>query len=392
MIIWLLSDYDVSKYFAFNSFISRFSRLHPEVKIELKIKNRENMWKSFFNSLKDPKNYPPADIAEIPHTWTSIFAKLGLFMEVGHIFENFEPGEYPEFVKEGIFLDGTNYAFSVPLWLEIMTFQYRADMLKPVLKNRDVNFLSWEDFVSLCAEVGARNKRKDFYPLDNFNFSGAVSADEVLMCVLNRTDGYFSADSGNSGIMKDEVVAGVEDFLGLAAKKHMPLFQENFYEMGFLKAGLSAMAFSWRMPYEAGRERLCAAQFPQIRRKTNIGRSFNLAVSSSTERLEECRNFMKWLYTPENADYLCKTFRVFRPKKKDLTATLAGPRFKVYEDIYPSLRLTPNFPVYPTFEILFNNLLFESCLDIEKGGYSREALVKRLAVLKGEVDYLLSIY
>jgi len=390
MLIWILDDYNISKYSAFNNLINRFSKIYPEININFQIKSKKNMWQSIFNFLKFPNNNEIADIIEIPHNWTSLFSKLGAFMEIRYYYEDFKLDDYPDFLKEGIYLEGTNYSFSIPFWLEIITLHYRTDMLKPFTKNKDIEFLSWDDFLYICEELKKKNRKKNFYPLDNFNLSGVISSDDVLMTVLNRSDGYFSVDYTVSEIIKDEVIVGIEDFLMLVINKYLPVFEENFYETGFLKTGLSAMAFSWRLPSEFGKLKLSAVQFPQIRRKINLARSYNLTLSASTKNIDECKIFIKWLFSMDNIEYFCKSFKVFSPNKKELMENFNG--LKVYSNIYSNLKLTPSFSVYPTFKILFDNLLFNLCYDIVRGKYERNKMLKDLILLKGEIDYLISNY
>ena len=77
MLIWLLSDCDTGKFAAFKNLLNSFSAQYPDIKVDFRAMTRRSMWASLFAHLRDSKNRESADVMEIPHSWTAVFAKLG---------------------------------------------------------------------------------------------------------------------------------------------------------------------------------------------------------------------------------------------------------------------------------------------------------------------------
>jgi ABC-type glycerol-3-phosphate transport system substrate-binding protein len=388
MIISLLSDNNITKYRAFKNLIVEFRKEHPDIEIDFIIKNKENLWNDLFNFLKGNSNQEQQpDIYEIPHSWTSLFAKLGLFLELDKFYLDFKEENYPAFLLDSIKLENTNYYFTLPLYTEILSLQYRKDMLKDV----DLNMISWDNFLNLCEILKKKYRSKDFYPLDNSNIAGAADSDDILPCVLNRgASGYFSQDFSSCDTLKEEIIKAIEDYLELFINKNMPVFQETYHENIFIRSRLSAMIFSWRKPLK--NTEMMIAPFPQIRRQHNIIRSFNLAVVSSTQQLEEIRIFVKWLMRQENVNYFLKSFSAFSPFKKALLEEFEKKEYSGYGEIFSTAKTTPNFSVYPSFEKMFSQDMKSIAINILRGEYRREDLIKKMTIIKGECDYLLSIY
>lgn len=391
MLIWILTDNDISKYQTFRTLISRFSREYPDLKVSFEIKSKKALWRSFFKFLRDPQKNPVADVVEIPHNWTAVFARLGMFLELETVLNGLNAQEYPAFLREGMRADEGERSFSVPFWAEAQTLHYRRDMLRAAGAEANMSMLGWPEFNEICLKLKEKNRRKDFYPLDNFNPHG-VESDDALACVLNRgAFGYFSRDLGSCETMKEEVTAGLEDYLDLFSKRYMPVFQENFQEAAFIESRLSAMAFSWRLPIKIGKSQMEIVPLPNLRRRTNIVRSFNLAVTCGCRAADEAGLFINWLLKAENGGFFRKQLKVFACREKELKKQLESSP-QAYSDIFAGASMVPNFPVYPTFDIILSGALFETALEILRGDYHRENLLKRLAVIKGEADYLLSIY
>ncbi len=391
MLIWLLADNNSAKYQAFKALLSRFSKEYPDIEISFEIKGRNTLWNNFFKFLRDPQKNPMADIVEIPHYWTAVFSRLGMFLELESVCNSIKEEDFPAFLRPSMKAEDAARIFSMPFYSEIRSLHYRPDMLKSAGISGGMEMLGWDEFLSVCEKLYSNNKRKDFYPVDNFNPLGA-DADDILPCVLNRGgSGYFSADFGYCEIMKDEVVEAIEDYLGLFVKKHLPVFQENFYEAAFIQSRLSAMAFSWRRPLRAGQSEMKVVPFPNIRRKNNSARSFNLAVTCACNEGESAGLFLSWLLESEDVSIFRKKFGVFPAAERELKKQIEKEQ-GVYGDLFACAACAPNFSVYPSFEKIFSAAIFDCCLEILRGDYSRENLLRRLALIKGETDYLLSVY
>ncbi|MEW5950445.1 MAG: carbohydrate ABC transporter substrate-binding protein [Elusimicrobia bacterium] len=391
MLIWILADNNAVKYSAFKTLLGRFSKEYPDMDISFEIKSKKTLWKNFFKFLRDPEKNSMADIVEIPQEWTAVFSKLGMFLELESISDEIKDSDYPSFLRNSMKAEDSSRLFSAPFYGEIRSLHYRPDMIKAAKIKSNMEMLGWDEFISVCDSVSADNRRKNFFPLDNFNTSGADAAD-ILPCVLNRGgEGYFSSDFGSCEIMKDEVAEGIEDYMSLFVRKYLPVFQENFYEAAFIESKLSAMAFSWRKPLKAGRNEMTVVPFPNLRRKNNPARYYGFAVTCACKETGEASVFLKWVLNFENSSFFKKRLGVFEAKEKDLKKQLEKEQ-KIYGDLFASAVCPPNFSVYPSFEIIFSSAISDICLEILRGDYSKENLFRRLALIKGEADYLLSVY
>lgn len=391
MLIWILSDNNSLKYQAFKSLLSRFSKEYPDIEVSFEIKGKNTLWNNFFKFLRDPQKNPMADIVEIPHYWTAVFSKLGMFLELESFCHLVKEENFPVFLRPSMKAEDTSRIFSVPFYSEIRALHYRQDMLKSIGVSAVMEMLDWDEFLNVCEKVSSHNRRKDFYPIDNFNPLGA-DADDILPCVLNRGSlGYFSPDFGYCEIMKDEVVDAIEDYLGLFLKKYLPVFEENFYEAAFIQSKLRAMVFSWRKPIKIGHSEMKVAPFPNIRKKNNIARSFNLSVTCACNESDLAGLFLDWILKSEEVAIFRKKLGVFPVAERELKKSIEKDQ-KIYEDLFASAVCVPNFSVYPSFEKIFSSAIFDCCIEILQRDYCRENLLRRLALIKGETDYLLSVY
>ncbi|MCK5584044.1 MAG: extracellular solute-binding protein, partial [Elusimicrobiales bacterium] len=221
MKFWVLSDIDSAKFSSLKSIISKFALDYPNIKVELSVKTRETMWESLFLHLRDPKN-PIADLIEIPHSWTDILSKLGMFLEMGKVLEGANLNRYPDFLRKGCGLQKDNVFFSLPWWMELYTLQYRLDMVKNISSDMPSELKSWRGFLGVCEKIKKANRKKDFFVLENANPSGAISLYDVISCVWNRGGSLFTEDINRAAVSKREFVKGVEDFLRLAIDGYLP--------------------------------------------------------------------------------------------------------------------------------------------------------------------------
>ncbi|MEA3306943.1 MAG: extracellular solute-binding protein, partial [Elusimicrobiota bacterium] len=246
------------------------------------------------------------DLIEIPHSWTDILSKLGMFLEMEKVLEGAHLNRYPDFLRKGCGLQKDNSFFSLPWWMELYTLQYRLDMVKNISPNIAAELKSWKGFLNVCEKIKKANKKKDFFVLENANPSGAVSLYDVIGCVWNRGGSLFLEDFNRAAVTKREFMKGAEDFLKLAINGYLPLFKENYYETeGLLSEGLRAMVFTGRY-YSSDRTEevgapddkkpvLEAALYPNIARDGHFVSSTNLAVTDNVQDIDEVKLFMKAL-------------------------------------------------------------------------------------------------
>ncbi|MCK5106006.1 MAG: extracellular solute-binding protein [Elusimicrobiales bacterium] len=407
MKFWVLSDIDSAKFSSLKSIISKFALDYPKIKVELSVKTRETMWESLFLHLRNREN-PIADLIEIPHSWTDILAKLGMFLEMGEVVEGANLSKYPEFLRKGCGIQKAGVFFSLPWWMELYTLQYRLDMVKDISPNIASELKSWRGFLNVCEKIKKANKKKDFFVLENANPSGAISLYDVMGCVWNRGGSLFMEDFNRAAVSKREFVKGVEDFLKLAIDGYLPLFKENYYESeGLLSEGLRAMVFTGRY-YSS--ERLIqplseqgapdekkpvleAALYPNIARDGHFVSSTNLAVADSARDIDEVKLFMKALLAPRNLKTFTESFSVFPCMKTSVEGMIrSNKNYAVYRKILSHAKMTPNISVFPTYEFLMNRVLWNMSVKIAKNNYNSQELVKKLIFIQSEVDYLMSLY
>ena len=402
MKFWVLSDIDSAKFSALKSIISKFTLDYPKIKVDLSVKTRETMWESLFLHLRDRKN-PIADLIEIPHSWTDILSKLGMFSEMGKVIEGVNLNKYPDFLRKGCGLQKDSVFFSLPWWMELYTLQYRLDMVKDISPNIVSELKSWQGFLNVCEKIKKANKKKDFFVLENANPSGAISLYDVVPCVWNRGGSLFTEDFNRAAVSKREFVKGVEDFLKLAMDGYLPLFKENYYESeGLLSEGLRAMVFTGRY-YSSDRIAeddhndkkpvLEAALYPNIARDGHLVSSTNLAVTDNVPDMDEVKLFMKALLAPQNLKSFTESFSVFPCQKTSVEGMIkTNKNYAVYRKILSHAKMPPNIAVFPTYNFLMNRVLWDMSVKIAKNNYNSQELAKKLIFIQSEVDYLMSLY
>ena len=407
MKFWVLSDIDSAKFSSLKSIISKFALDYPNIKVELSVKTRETMWESLFLHLRDPKN-PIADLIEIPHSWTDILSKLGMFLEMGKVLEGANLKSYPDFLRKGCGLQKDNVFFSLPWWMELYTLQYRLDMVKNISSDMPSELKSWRGFLGVCEKIKKANRKKDFFVLENANPSGAISLYDVISCVWNRGGSLFTEDINRAAVSKREFVKGVEDFLRLAIDGYLPLFKENYYESeGLLSEGLRAMVFTGRyyssdrisQPFsdqqltDDEKPVLEAALYPNVARDGHFVSSANLAVTGNVRDIDEVKLFLKILLSGQNLKIFTESFSVFPCLKTSVEGMIRlNKNYSVYRKILSNAKMTPNISVFPTYEFLMNRVLWDMSVKIAKNNYSSQEFVKKLIFVQSEVDYLMSLY
>ncbi len=407
MKFWVLSDIDSAKFSSLKSIISKFALDYPKIKVELSVKTRETMWESLFLHLRDPENLI-ADLIEIPHSWTDILSKLGMFLEMGKIIEGANLNKYPDFLRKGCGLQKDGVFFSLPWWMELYTLQYRLDMVKNISPNIDSDLKSWRGFLNVCEKIKKANKKKDFFVLENANPSGAISLYDVIPCVWNRGGTLFMEDFNRAAVSKREFLKGLEDFLKLAIDGYLPLFKENYYESeGLLSEGLRAMVFTGRyyssdrivQPLsqkgepDAKKPVLEAALYPNIARDGHLVSSTNLAVTDKVLDIDEVKLFMKTLLAPQNLKTFTESFSVFPCQKISVEGMIrTNKNYAVYRKILSHAKMPPNISVFPTYNSLMNRVLWDMSVKIVKNNYNSQELAKKLIFIQSEVDYLMSLY
>ena len=393
MLIWLLADSDTGKFAAFKNLLHSFCAHYPDIKVDFRVLTRRSMWQNLFAHLRDSKNRESADVIELPHSWTAVFAKLGLLAEMGGVLETFNPAKYPEFLKKGCVPEESEIVFSAPWWMEAPALFYQPEEFRKHSLRPETELADWGRFLEACERLSGGNKRRGFYPVMQGDGTGRLNSFNALPCVWNRGGDLFSPDLHRSTLSKDEAVKGLEDYLEPALKGYMPLFGETLMEGGPFFEEATAMVLGSRPPASPGRKSVFKpVRIPGARKKEPV-LSCNLAASSGSPRLKEAGLFLKWALSAENSLSFASAFGVFPCLKQALEETLENARGgEVWREIFSAPALTPNTTVYPTAELLLDRALWHASLRIARQSYSRDDFMRELIIAQGEIDYLLSLY
>ncbi len=393
MEFWILSDIDSAKFLAIKKMVQKFNIEYPRIKVRLLIKTRQSMWESMFLYLRNPKQYPLADLLEIPHSWTKVLVNLEILREMKSI-ADIDAEDFFDFLKDGMALKPKGDYFSLPWWLELYTLSVREDMLR-LIGNAAEKLAVWEGFVDVCRFLKSKNRKSNFYPLENSNPSGAFSLYDVLPCIWNRGGRLFNDEFTKCEASKVEVLRGIQDFIFLARKGYLPLFKENYYEeKGLLSEGRRAMILSGRLPScyrKTHAPKLVSFIYPNINRDGHFASSVNLAVTVRARENETSR-FLRFLFLQANLKFLAESFNVFPCMKKSAEYIYEQKRFSVYKTILSKPRMTPDIEIFPTYEFLMNNLLKEMAIKVAAGAWDEDDLQRKLIIVQTEVDYILSSY
>ena len=391
MLIWLLADPDTGKFTAFKSLLNSFSAHYPDIKVDFRVLTRRSMWRSLFAHLRDSKNRETADIIELPHSWTAVFAKLGLLAEMCGVLESFNPAKYPDFLKKGCMTEEKDTVFSAPWWMEAPALFYRPEALKKQGLSPEADLLDWEHFLAACERLAAANRRRGFYPV--LNGAGRMSAAHAMPCIWNRGGDLFSEDMNRCTLSKDEAVRGLEDYLEPALRGYLPLFDDAVFEGGPFYEDAAAMVFGTRLPATPGRKSTFRpVRLPGARKKEQV-LGYNLAAASGSPRLKEAGLFLKWALAADNCRSFAEDFGVFPCLNAAFEETLADAGGgEVWRSIFSAPVVPPNTTVYPTAELLLDKALWHASLRIARSAYAREDLLRELVIAHGEIDYLLSLY
>ena len=393
MIIWLLADSDTGKFAAFKNLLNSFCTHYPDIKVDFRVLTRRSMWQNLFAHLRDSKNRELADVIELPHSWTAVFAKLGLLAEMGGVLETFNTARYPDFLKKGCVPEESDIVFSAPWWMEAPVLFYRPEEFKKHSLRPEACLSDWGSFLAACERLAAGNKKRGFYPVLQGDGYGRLSSFNALPCVWNHGGDLFSEDMNRCTLSKAEAVRGLEDYLEPVLKGYMPLFSEAVFEGGPFYEEAAAMVLGARAPASSGRKSVFnPVRVPGPRKKDPV-LSYNLAAASGSPHLKEAGLFLKWALSADNSLSFAAAFGVFPCLKQAFEETLEDARGgEAWREIFSAPSLTPNTTVYPTAELLLDRALWHASLRIAKQSYSREDFIRELIIAQGEIDYLLSLY
>lgn len=394
MLIWVLADSDSRKFAAFRSLLLSFCAHYPDIKADFRVLTRRSMWQKLFAHLRDSKNSESADVIELPHSWTAVFAKLGLLAETGVVLETFDAARYPDFLKKGCVPEESDIVFSAPWWMEAPALFCRTEEFRKRSMRPETALSDWKNFLEACGRLAAGSKKRGGFPVFQGDGYGRLTSFNALPCIWNRGGGLFAEDLSRCTLSKDETINGLEDYLEPALKGYMPLFGEAVFEGGPFYEGAAAMVLGTRAPAcpAGGKSAFKPVRLPGPGNKTPV-LSYNLAAVSGSPRLKEAGLFLKWALSSDNSPSFAAAFGVFPCLKRAFDETLENSRDgEFWRGIFSEPALIPNTTVYPTAELLLDRALWHASLRIARQAYAREEFIRELIIAQGEIDYLLSLY
>lgn len=393
MKVWILSDWTSEKILLLKKLALRFSIEHPGIKVDISAKTKESMWNDLFSHFRDPQFYPIADVIEIPHHWTSVLAKMGLLVELSQIMDMSNLNKCMDFLKQGCIFEGTDNVFSFPLYMEIPTIHCRMNYLEKISGCTLESLNNWTEFLKMCHTIKRKQKKKGLSIVKNISIGGAISTMDIIMCVWNRNGDIFSSDYNRSTINREEFAKGVQDYLDIALYGFMELFSETFLLDDSVLSDNTAMAFCPRTPNLWKKDKKDAVgifPYPKISDRLNLINSYNVAVSSNSTNFNEVQLFLKFLLSIDNMKQWTHSISAIPCYKSLFDEFVSDKNFEIYKEIISSSKMFPNIVVSPTVELLLNRVLWDVSNNIVKKKYSRDELHRRLIIVHGEADYLLS--
>ena len=113
---------------------------------------------------------------------------------------------------------------------------------------------------------------------------------------------------------------------------------------------------------------------------------------SGAKDMDDIKKFMSWFYTSENLSELARSMNVFSPFAMDCEKYLSKKEYSFYSELFDKLSMIPNAVVYPSFEIMLNDVLMDTANHIVNNSYDPDVLKERLIEVKGFTEYLIYSY
>lgn len=401
MIFWVLANDGFKTISSLKPLLCEFSREHADIRVEVSVKTRSSLWRQLFACLRQPREFPFPDLVQIPHNWTAVFSRLGLFQDLLDWDPGISPGECLEALRSHCLLPGTSRVYSLPWWMEVSALHYRPDCLREVSRSPAELLGTWEGFLAACEKLGKKRRGGDFYPLENTSSGGAASVKDAMPFVWNRGGELFSGDLGRSAMHKEEALEGIDDYFLLARKGYLPLMRERLYMENRLSEGGAAMALSRRRPRLTAGRRASAGRAIKTLPVPGIsspGRSLiaghNLAVVRDAGKSREAFVLLKWLSKPQAQARYAGAIGAL---------PCCGAAFEnvpgfceeergIYFRMLPGAGTLPNITVCGTYEKLLDDVLWKASREILRQAYSSNFLAQKLIMVQAEMDYLLSLY
>ena len=400
MQFWVLPNSGVQTVAHLRALLVEFSMEHPDVRVDISVLTRETMWSKIFECQREPRTGEVADLVLIPHYWTALFARLGILAELSGQDGPSSLEEWIEPLRAHCVLPGTAKIYSVPWWMDVTALHYRVDHLREVCSNPDEQLSRWDGFVAACEALAARRKGGNYFPLENANLKGSVNIRDLLPCIWNRGGDIFNTEFTRAAVHRDESLRGMEDFLQLFRKGHMPLMRERG-SLGTMLEGKASMVLSRRLSQSV----LPAGDQPDFEVKTlpvpgeifgshSFMSSYNLGILKAAQNQRDAMLLLKWLaHTDQQISY-ARLIHAFPPSSAGFENFIfsSHERMRTYAGIVSGTRCLPNVMVCGTYVEVLDKVLSRVSMELVRGTYSVGLLMQEMVKVQVEMDYLMSLY
>ncbi|MFA6582749.1 MAG: extracellular solute-binding protein [Elusimicrobiaceae bacterium] len=400
MKIWVLPNSGLLTGVDFRGLLDRFA---PEYspRISIQVVNRQRMWSALFNYQRRPDDEEFPDVIEIPHYWTPLFAGMEIFEPLTEIGLKFDPSEWIGPLVEHCYRRRTKVPYSVPWLMDVSALHYRVDHLQEVSHKPDQLLATWDGFLEACRLLRARRgKDGDYWPIENSNLRGTVNIRDILPSIWNNGGSLFTADNSRSALHREETLRGIESYLDLFSKGHMPLLREKG-SRGTMIEGKASMCISRRQA-DAVFSAEGSETFPLKTLSVPGGlfgshsflSSYNLAVMGFSKEKEAAGGLLTRLIQQQAQLEYAKTVSAFPCTMAAFEKFIfsAPGRVHTYAHIVGDAGTVPAFSITGTYFEILDEALDSLCGKIARGTYSAALFREKMLSVSKEMDYLIALY
>lgn len=398
MILWAMPDSGDQTKEDYATLVALFKEENPSVDLTVRVFTRNILWRRIF-TLKGPMpSEEVPDLIQIPHYWTALLVKAGIAENLSQLDPGLSLTSCLLPLKENCYQPGTKDVYSYPWWFDISALHYRADHLKMVTEHPEEDLKTWEGLLSICAAL--REKFRDvpgYYPMQNSDWRGSLSARSALPCMWSRGLNFFTQDRASSLIGTNEFKEALRDYINLALYDYMPILRERG-SLGTMVSGKASMMISRKQgisTFGARRGgRVRTVPVPATGEQTCAYLSgMNLFINTASQHKQDALKFIKFCArTDVQLKYagMVEAFPAFEEPFEEFISR--SPRLQTYKKILSTARTLPNMVIMGTVMEILKRVLAVCAEQIVENRFTQASLDRELDMTAREIDYLLSIY
>jgi ABC-type glycerol-3-phosphate transport system substrate-binding protein len=400
LVFWILPNSGLETMSHLNAILAKFNTFYPEIRVKPQVLIDKTLWQRLFLSRRQDPGFELPDLVEIPHYWTALFSRLGMFENLTGLDASLSVENCILPLKPHCFLPGSREIYSVPWWMSVTALHYRVDHLNKVTGNPENLLKTWDGLLSACGALKNRFRTCDYFPVANSSLRGLLTLREVLPFIWERGGDLFDSRLKKPTIHNDAVIKGIEDFLILFERGFMPLMREKG-SLGTMAEGKASMVLTRRQSQAVFDESfqtslsLKTLPVPGLRASSiSFMTSYNLSISKSSSKKKQALELVKWLCSDEYSTQYSKLIKAFPCTTEGFEKFIfsSQERMKTYAEIVAKARCLANTPVCATYVGLLDEVLAHICWEMVKGRSVGGLLMEQLNKVQVEVDYLMSLY